>query len=241
MLFSRIYNYTFRPLLILAAAMIGAILYDYYLNTKPITVISPSVIVYQENDQRVLRVEGPFSRQTVASLENAIEGETHIDTIEFHSPGGSSVVGVEIGNIIKDLHGVDVRVNSGDMCLSACAIAFIGARNHIVTVDGLLAFHAAYLNFMPIDFSPAKLVNTTNEMLVDTVRYMTEMGYYDLAYIDMLEYTNRTTYFAIRNTEEFHQSKSGFDKDNTITSMEIHAYSIVNMFQKREFDVISTY
>lgn len=99
---------------------------------------------------------------TVASYP-AARNPGPLTTIELSSVGGSLMEGFEIGTLLRQ-RGLVAVVRSKDICLSACAFAFVGGnvtnipnsypdRCH-VEIGGKLGFHNFFLN-------PAALRNST--------------------------------------------------------------------------------
>jgi hypothetical protein len=55
--------------------------------------------------------------------------------VQFDSPGGSLIEGIEIGNIIRDAR-LETIVARGSQCASACALAFLGGTRRYATGEG---------------------------------------------------------------------------------------------------------
>lgn len=76
-------------------------------------------------------------------------------TMEMSSVGGDLLEGMAIGRLMREFHVASI-VRSGDECLSACAIAFLGGTSAIlpasvatsrsVEIGARVGFHSFYLN-----------------------------------------------------------------------------------------------
>ena len=74
---------------------------------------------------------------------------------ELSSNGGDIYAGLNMGYLFKEFD-VATRVRAGDLCLSACALAFLGGTashlppNHVaarsIDIGGQVAFHSFYIN-----------------------------------------------------------------------------------------------
>jgi hypothetical protein len=74
-------------------------------------------------------------------------------TVRLHSPGGSLVGGIGLGETFR-AHGLDTAVGSSDfktidetpgVCASACAYAFLGGVERSLAKDAKLGFHRFYV------------------------------------------------------------------------------------------------
>lgn len=87
--------------------------------------------------------------------ESSALGEGPLATVELSSIGGDLNEGLEMGYLFRDFN-VATVVRRRDLCLSACALAFLGGtasregtertHAHSVEVGGKLGFHTFYLN-----------------------------------------------------------------------------------------------
>ena len=82
-------------------------------------------------------------------LENTTKCETpngnrYITDVYLNSEGGSLIDGYKIGEAFKH-HGVHAKIVGGQVCASACANAFLGAKFRSMKFDGTLLFHAPYV------------------------------------------------------------------------------------------------
>ena len=63
--------------------------------------------------------------------------------VRVDSPGGMVIVGVRIGDIIREYQ-IVTYVSKGTFCASACAIARLGGVKRFVSYDGAVAIHGVY-------------------------------------------------------------------------------------------------
>ena len=92
------------------------------------------------HDDFAITYEGTVKDGDAGRLFTLLES-TGIKTLYLNSPGGAAVEGYRLGYLIQDM-GVRTIVKEGDVCHSACAIAFIAGATK--TMDGMLGFHVAY-------------------------------------------------------------------------------------------------
>ncbi len=114
-----------------------------------------------------IRLQGPFRqgdseamRRVLASLKAAAEAPADgpLATVELSSLGGDLIEGLKVGYLFRD-YNVATVVRKRDICLSACALAFLGGTaangsaaqserlpSHRLEIGAKLGFHAFYLN-----------------------------------------------------------------------------------------------
>ncbi len=109
----------------------------------------------------VIRLTGPLRhgdadamKGLLADLTAPSEGKS-IALVELSSLGGDLTEGLKLGYLFRDLR-VATVVRRGDVCFSACALAFVGGtaaqkgRERIAAqqleIGGKVAFHSFYLN-----------------------------------------------------------------------------------------------
>ena len=63
--------------------------------------------------------------------------------MKFNSPSGMVIVGVRIGDIIREFQ-IATYVSKGTFCASACATAWLGGVTRFVSYDGAVGFHGVY-------------------------------------------------------------------------------------------------
>jgi len=114
--------------------------------------------------QHTIRLTGLIERGDADRLRDVLTGlgpsvasmsDTPVTTVELSSLGGDLIEGLRIGSLFKELR-VFAVVRRGDVCLSACALAFIGGSSRNVPpsavgrcnleIGGKVAFHNFWLN-----------------------------------------------------------------------------------------------
>lgn len=110
-----------------------------------------------------LRLSGEIVLQDAAKLSEILSGLSKkrgyvggsLATIELEGPGGSLSAGIQIGYLLRE-HEVETYVRAGKVCMSACALAFIGGTTGFATggkaparfldPGARLGFHGFYLS-----------------------------------------------------------------------------------------------
>ena len=149
----------------------------------------------------VIRLTGMFEkgdavevRKTLVRLRAAREtpAEVSLATVELSSQGGDVFEGVKIGYLFREF-GVATLVRKSDLCLSACAFAFLGgtmaaapvepAPSRTIEAGGQVGFHNVALNYGSLRNSIADdRVATTEGFNLALggssmiIRYATDMG-----------------------------------------------------------------
>ncbi len=101
---------------------------------SPETATTPAIVTI--SGDMIAGDEKTFTR-TVLEIDNAV--------IAFKSNGGAVVAGLGIGKAIR-LKQFATMVADGDMCASACAMAWLGGTRRLLGSRSKIGFHAAYTN-----------------------------------------------------------------------------------------------
>lgn len=114
--------------------------------------IFKGVITYTETGEteKVIVYNGDFEQNTSQMLNAALLTNPEYKTVVFNSNGGVAYEGFATAEVL-DRNGVTAWVPKGRVCVSACAIAFLGA--HEYKISGQLAFHNAWID----EFTPELL------------------------------------------------------------------------------------
>ena len=112
---------------------------------------------------RQIRLTGPIVEGDSAHLRemlSELRATTQVDgrplaTIEFNSNGGDVYEGLNIGYLLREFD-VASLVRSGDVCLSACALAFLGGTagnqppnqrpDRRIEIGATVGFHSFFIN-----------------------------------------------------------------------------------------------
>jgi hypothetical protein len=153
--------------------------------------------VYPSSKHEALVVSGPITPNTLNMIQ-FYHNTMGVKKITFHSPGGSAMVGFNIGYYMKK-EGITAEVRKGNLCISACAFAFIMAEDKIM--EGRLAFHKPYNTNNAI----SKLALEAQSLEVGGIfmNYIMEAGYGQwFAYYNLTR-TGPDVFYVIRDWEEF--------------------------------------
>lgn len=142
-------------ILLIAAPVLGTLSLAHAkerIETSP-----PSAGAAISLDSRTIHLGGTIREGDASRLREVLArlGTSSPVTIELASPGGDLLEGYRIGGLLKEF-GVVAVVRKGDICLSACALAFLGgsARNAAalgpakcnLEIGGKVGFHNFWLN-----------------------------------------------------------------------------------------------
>jgi hypothetical protein len=107
----------------------------------------PSVVPGTALAQHGLRLTGPLLPGDADQLRRTLDSlkAGGAITLELSSPGGDLLEGLQLGYLLRE-RGIAALVRRGDVCLSACALAFLGAAQATVEFGGRVAFHNFYIN-----------------------------------------------------------------------------------------------
>jgi PAN domain len=122
-----------RTLLCAFILLLGGNAYAAQIKVFPLA--DPDWVIIAVVGDLELGDEKTFVQQAL-SYENAI--------VDFDSPGGNLVAGIEIGKAIR-LKGFSTGVDSNGVCASACALAWLGGAKRALISGGRVGFHAAYV------------------------------------------------------------------------------------------------
>lgn len=105
-----------------------------------------------KGNHHTIEIDGPINKDTSFALEKILiglpdctseKGAKIVPAVYMNSEGGTLEDGYAIGVVFRKL-GAATRVTGGQICASACAVAFLGGNFRSVTSDGKLVFHAPY-------------------------------------------------------------------------------------------------
>jgi len=98
-----------------------------------------------------IEIDGAISDDTVLFVDKMLDKVTHCGNssnrlgVFLNSNGGHLTNGYELGQIFRK-HNAIVIVTHGQICASACAVAFMGAKHRLMIGDtARLFFHAPYI------------------------------------------------------------------------------------------------
>lgn len=125
--------------------------------------INPEVAVFS----------GEIVEGDVKMLERYFQKNAKTKTVYLKSPGGLMGEGFDIGRFFAKKLYLHVAVHKNDLCMSACAFAFLGGNQQ--HLNGKLGFHKA----RPIDSIRATEISVSKGQIIGaaTFSYIMEMGY----------------------------------------------------------------
>lgn len=122
----------------------------------------------------LVRVTGEFHKDDARKLKRALlEAEAPV-VVQFHSPGGSLIAGLEMGRALRTI-GATTAVADGATCASACGLAWLGGERRMMGERARVGFHAAYY----VDDSGRKLETGQGNALIGA--YLNQLGLSDRA------------------------------------------------------------
>ena len=125
--------------------------------------------------------------------------ETGVKRVGLVSNGGLASVGFELSEVLSDLR-VTAVVPPGYGCISACAIAFIGALEY--EIEGLLAFHAAWSD----QFTDTNMAASQGQIMgVYSAYHMVNHGFSFALPLKITQETDRDTYLTFKSLDELMQ------------------------------------
>jgi hypothetical protein len=184
--------------LIVAVAWLGLSSADaatYSVNQRSIPGVFPGAVL----TQHVIRMSGPMLEGDTERLRGLLmplrrsDPEEALATVELNSPGGDLLEGMKMGYLLREFD-VATVIRKGDICLSACALAFLGGtRRHAsysatpsctIEYGGHVAFHNFSLNAASLeahaqDSAAASHIRGFDEArggAARIVRYAADMG-----------------------------------------------------------------
>ena len=167
--------------------------YENFVYGQEEPAFSMAVLTVIENGspKNILMYMGPIEKNTTEVITFFANQYPEIDEISLHSPGGVAHESFELGQYFSERK-LTTTVGHGRICLSACAIAFIGGDNY--KVDGILGYHSAYVKLPEDATVTRKTVNlgyrTGQALGAQMSHYFRLNGFHD--YLSMT-INNRTT------------------------------------------------
>ena len=93
-------------------------------------------------EEDVILLTGDIIQGTAQRLDDMLVANPTIKKVGMVSGGGLAYEGFNIADVLSN-HDVTAIVPRGYVCLSACAIGFIGAKDYVIL--GALGFHNMYI------------------------------------------------------------------------------------------------
>jgi len=126
---------SFRPTIAVYAILIIGIICATTAKSEELRVIN-----LPEED--VIILSGDIIEGTAQRLDDLLTANPTITKVGMVSGGGLAYEGFNLANVLSN-HDITAVVPRGYVCLSACAIGFIGAKDYVIL--GALGFHNMYV------------------------------------------------------------------------------------------------
>lgn len=98
---------------------------------------------YERQGARYIRVTGIIMAGDAQLLRTILKAEPDPAVVVFNSRGGSVTEAMEMGRDIRR-YGASTYVGKGQLCVSACILAFMGGTRRAVAKEGELGSHQFY-------------------------------------------------------------------------------------------------
>lgn len=149
----------------------------------------------------LLSFKGTFVKGLTENFIRALILHPDVKAVTMSSPGGSLDEGYKLGSAMSD-YNLIVMVPKGQVCVSACALAFVGGWKYLV--GGLLAFHSPYLPKYEPQTVLEDIYYSGQYTGVQQMYYFAANGFRAQLYMTIAQYTDRENYMVITNTNDLH-------------------------------------
>ncbi len=129
--------------------------------------------VYLVDD--VLYVRGNTTNYQASRVYELLR-TNEVKRVVLSGNGGDLMAGLRIGRLIR-AEGAVVQITSNTACVSACALAALGAKDGRIMLGGALLFHRGYIPKVPIMVTLDQLAQVNQYIAVVTTQYLLKMGY----------------------------------------------------------------
>lgn len=158
----------------------------------------------------VLMYSGPIKENSTEVIRFFVDQYPEIEEISLNSPGGVAYESFEMGQYFSE-RGLSTTVSPGKICLSSCAIAFIGGTNY--KIDGILGFHTAWLS---IQKEPNEKNPISVEMLNQSYKagqqigaqlsyYMRVNGFHDFLTMQINAKTDKDNFLSFSHEDQLNE------------------------------------
>ena len=191
----------------LKAALLGGLLMASPLHAEEIRVINLE-------DGDVILFTGDVIEGSAQRLDDVLTANPTIKRVGMVSGGGLAYEGFNLANVLSK-HDVTAIVPRGYVCLSACAIGFIGAKDYVVL--GALGFHNMYVtDENMVDIDKLMLIIRGQQFGVRTAIFFIENGFeIELPYI-ISAVTTPEKFIVFTSTEDLMTFFARNEEDNII-------------------------
>ena len=165
-------------------------------------------------EEDVILLTGDIIEGTAQRLDDFLTANPTITKVGMVSGGGLAYEGFNVANVLSN-HDVTAVVPRGYVCLSACAIGFIGAKDYVIL--GALGFHNMYVNDENmVDIDKLMLIIRGQQFGVRTAMFFIENGFeIELPYI-ISAFTTPEEFIVFTSTEDLMTFFARSEEDNII-------------------------
>jgi hypothetical protein len=209
--------------------------------TTPVLSMEASEVMIDNLGRSFIVLHGDMFDGDAERVREVLE-DTGVRRVGIVSDGGLTSAGFDLSEVLSDFR-VTAVVPRGYACISACAIAFLGAAEY--EIKGVLAFHAAWSD----QFTDTDMAASQGQMVgVYSAYHMVANGFSFALPSKITQETDRDTYLTFKSLEELMQFYvrtdevtggdvadylnalpliDGWDEQALMTSYEIFAYIIL--------------
>ena len=184
------------------------ILLAQVLHAEPIdSYISDNLTIEVNEDSNgvvYIRLDGMFSEDLPFAMTSFITLYSP-KYIELNSDGGYMDTIEPVGSMISS-NDIFIRINSGDMCVSACAFLALYSKN--IIINGQLAFHIPYSMNYDGRMSLNEIANTSVADTVIQAKTFFNNGWILYFYFLIGILTDRDTYIVFTDSSELNKLRT---------------------------------
>lgn len=195
----------------LRAALLGGLLMASPLQAEEIRVIDLA-------EGSVILFAGDVIEGSAQRLDDVLTANPAIKRVGMVSGGGLAYEGFNIASVLSK-HDVIAIVPRGYVCLSACAIGFIGAKEYVIL--GALGFHNMYItDENMVEADKLMLIIRGQQFGVRTAIFFIENGFeVELPYI-ISAVTTPEEFIVFTSTEDLMTFFARNEEDNIINYLD---------------------
>ncbi len=177
---------------------------DFYVGV--VRVLDDTIV---KGYKDVLMYSGPIKENSTEVIRFFADQYPEIEEISLNSPGGVAYESFEMGQYFSE-RGLSTTVSPGKICLSSCAIAFIGGTNY--KIDGILGFHTAWLSLDLKDLPEGISVDMLNmayksgqQIGAQLSYYMRVNGFHDFLTLNINGKSDKDNFLSFTHEDELNE------------------------------------
>ena len=185
--------------------------------------IHNQVLYVETPDSKYVKFQGYIDQYSAFDIENVLS-TTGSKQLRMNSYGGLAMTGYQLGFYIEE-NNIEVVIDEGSRCVSACAFAAIRSKTLKINNDGLM-FHLPYTTQISIKETLEDFKKENDISLSLLIRYLREMNF-TLDFIDLIVYgSDINKFIVIESVSDLEHFKS----DDFLEEISIEGkYKIVEM------------